>query len=291
MNRPKLILLVAPPGAGKTTYARKYVEETLNTIHLSSDAIRKELYGDESIQGNPADIFSLMQKRAVEALNDGHNVIYDATNITRKDRASIIGICPKFAKIEAHVVWAPIETCIERDASRERTVGKEVIDRMLKRFQAPFVDEGIDEIKIILPDGFNQPQYHIKCLSDMSIPHDNPHHQLDVINHCLAARRYLYNKDCYDDEMLNASLIHDIGKPYVKSFIDSKGNPCEHAHYFQHQCLGAWLSYGISYTTPRVAWLISTHMDIFLNTKYYRNLPLFLQRDVDLIHEADLAAH
>ena len=45
MNKPRLILLVGIPGSGKTIYARKYVETTLNTIHLSSDAIRKELYG------------------------------------------------------------------------------------------------------------------------------------------------------------------------------------------------------------------------------------------------------
>ena len=152
MNRPTLILLVGIPGSGKTTCAKKYIEQNPNAIHLSSDAIRKELYGDENIQGNPGDVFSLMQRRAIGALNNGNHVIYDATNITRKDRAGIIGICPKFAKIECHIIWAPIEVCIKRDTERERTVGKEVIDRMIKRFQAPYYDEGIDEIVIVRPD-------------------------------------------------------------------------------------------------------------------------------------------
>ena len=75
MDRPKLIILVGIPGSGKTTYANNYMVLNSNTIHLSSDAIRKELYGDENIQGDPAEVFSLMQKRAVEALNDGYNVI------------------------------------------------------------------------------------------------------------------------------------------------------------------------------------------------------------------------
>ena len=119
MNIPSLILLVGIPGSGKTTYAKNYIERNANAIHLSSDAIRKELYGDENIQGNPAEVFSLMQKRAVEALNNGCGVLYDATNITRKDRANIIGICPKFAKIECHIIWAPIEVCIQRDAERD----------------------------------------------------------------------------------------------------------------------------------------------------------------------------
>ena len=289
MNKPTLILLVGVPGSGKTTYAKNYIEKAPNTIHLSSDGIRAELYGDESIQGNPADVFSLMQKRTIEALNDGQNVIYDATNITRKDRACIIGICPKFAKVEAHIIWSPIEECIKRDANRDRTVGKEVIDKMLKKFQAPYYDESIDEIKIILPYLFDGYMYEEKCWNDMNIPHNNHHHTLDIQTHCREAYKSIVNPN--DAELETAALVHDCGKPYTKAFIDSKGNTCEEAHYYQHQCVGAWLSYGFVNITPRIAWLISTHMDPFLNTKYYNNLPPYLKRDIDILHEADLAAH
>lgn len=291
MNRPSLILLVGIPGSGKTTYAQTYMRKTPNAVHLSSDEIRKELYGDENIQGNPGDVFSLMQKRAIEALNNGRDVIYDATNITRKDRAGIIGVCPKFTKIECHIIWAPIEVCVERDAKRERTVGKEVIDRMLKRFQAPFFDEGLDVIKIIPPDNFNQTAYHNKCFNDMKIPHDNPHHTLDISEHCGEAAKYILGSDPLKVSMIAAAEMHDIGKPYVKAFVDSKGNSCDIAHYYQHQCVGAWLSYGCAWGNPYVAWLISTHMEPFLNSKYYNNLPPFLKRDIDLLHEADLNAH
>lgn len=291
MNRPTLILLVGVPGSGKTTYAKKYIEKK-SAVHLSSDTIRKELYGDESIQGNPAEVFSLMQKRAVESLNEGHDVLYDATNVTRKDRASIIGICPKFAKIEAHIIWAPIETCIERDSVRERTVGKAVIDKMLKRFQALYYDEGIDEIKVILPDEFDGQSYVNTILQSMRIPHDNPHHTLNIFDHCLEANKYIVKKTGeYFNDIGFAALYHDIGKPYVKSFIDSKGNPCDIAHYYQHNCVSAWLYYGVPHSNVDIAWLISTHMDPFMNTKYYRSLPTFLKKDLDLLHEADKNAH
>lgn len=291
MNRPSLILLVGIPGAGKSTYASNYIKQNANTIHLSSDAMRAELYGDESIQGNPADVFSLMQQKAVEALNNGKDVIYDATNITRKDRAGIIGVCPKFAKIECHIIWAPIEECIKRDAERDRTVGKEVIDRMLKRFQAPYYDEGIDVIKINSPDGFNQTLYHNKSFNDMKLPHDNPHHTLDILEHCGEAAKYICELCPTKLNIIAAAEMHDIGKPYVKAFIDSKGNACDTAHYYQHQSVGAWIAYGCAWGSPYIAWLISTHMEPFFNSKYYNNLPPFLKKDIDLLHEADLAAH
>lgn len=291
MDRPTLILLVGLPGSGKTTYAKKYITNHNNTIHLSSDKIRAELWGNEATQGDNNEVFSLMQSMAIEALNNGQSVVYDATNMTRKDRSYIISLCPKFVKIETHIIWAPIETCIERDAARERSVGKEVIDRMLKRFQAPFYDEGIDEIRAILPDEFDENTYWDKLLNSMKIPHDNSHHTLNIYEHCVEACKYAVRKVGINNDITNAALLHDIGKPYVKAFTDSKGNLCEQAHYYQHQCVGAWLSYGMSFQNINVAWLISTHMDPFLNTKYYNKLPAYFKKQVDSLHEADKAAH
>jgi putative nucleotidyltransferase with HDIG domain len=288
MNMPKLIILCGIPGSGKTTYAIEYIKEH-GGYRLSSDDIRKQLYGDESIQGNPSEVFSIMQNKAIAALNQGTTVVYDATGITRKDRASIISACPKFVKIECHVIWAPIETCIERDAARERTVGKEVVDKMLKRFQPPFYDEGFNDIKIILPDWFIGNEYENKCMEDMKIPHDNPHHTANIFDHCMHSTLHAINNKFTMDVKV-AALYHDIGKPYVKAFIDSKGNECDTAHYYQHQCVGAWMAYGLE-VSPFVVWLIGVHMDTFFNTKYYNKLPPFLKKQVDLLHEADLAGH
>ncbi len=296
MNRPKLIICCGIPGSGKTYYSKKYIEKNPNTVHLSSDSIRAELHGDESIQGDPNEVFTLMQKRAIEALNNGQSVVYDSTNMTRKDRSYIISQCPKFVKIEAYVVWAPIETCIERDATRERTVGKEVIDRMLKRFQAPFVDEGFDDIYVHYSvDNFDNQKYLQDIVDAMKIPHDNPHHTLDIFDHCCEAARYIDAKGGAEN-IWYAALLHDVGKPRCKAFLDSKKQPSEHAHFYSHQCIGAYMSYGIgqmvgAINLPEIAWLISTHMDPFLNTKYYHNLPAYLKAEVDLLHEADLAAH
>lgn len=289
MNRPTLILLIGPPGAGKTTYAKKYISQHANTVLLSSDKIRKEMWGNEAIQGDNNEIFGRMQTRTVNSLNFGYNVIYDATNMTRKDRARIIATCPKFARIEAHIIWAPIETCIERDYTRERTVGKEVIDRMLKRFQMPYYDEGIDEINIIRPENFDWDSYYDCIIDAMKIPHDNPHHQLDIYNHCMEAFNYAVEKQ-FDWEIREAAYYHDCGKPYVKVFVNTRGEPSDTAHYYQHQCTGAWMACGLTFDIHTI-WLISTHMAPFLNEKYYKNLSPYLKTMVDQLHECDVYAH
>lgn len=292
MNRPSLILLVGIPGSGKTTYAENYIAEHNNTVHISSDQIRAELFGNEATQGDNNQVFALMQSRTIEALNNGQSVVYDATNVTRKDRSYIIALCPKFVKIECHIVWAPIETCIERDASRDRTVGKAVIDKMLKRFQAPYYDEGFNDITVIwnTKEDFNQHVYVDNLMRAADIDHDNPHHTLNIKEHCEEAYRYALDHR-YSSILSFAAHYHDIGKPYVKAFIDNKGNPCDTAHYYQHNCVGAWMAYGFSLFSVDFAWLVSVHMDPFLNTKYYNKLPSILKKHVDLLHEADLNAH
>ena len=290
MDRVKLILLVGIPGSGKSTYADGYVMNYFNTVHLSSDKIREELWGNEATQGDNGMIFSIMQSRAIEALRDGKSVIYDATNVTRKDRSYIIDICPKFVQIEAHVVWAPIQTCIERDASRERTVGQAVIDKMLKRFQPPFYDEGFDDIKVVLPDGFNNIEHTFNVINAMKIPHDNPHHTNDIHDHCMAAYLYACENSMNSDVKFSA-LYHDIGKPYTKAFIDSHGNACDTAHYYSHHNVSAWLAYGVKDTSIFRVWMIGNHMEPFFNTKYYKNMPSSLKNNIDILHECDLNAH
>ena len=49
-----------------------------NTIWISSDGIRKEVYGAQTHQDNNIEVFEMIYKRTKEALNNEINVIYDA---------------------------------------------------------------------------------------------------------------------------------------------------------------------------------------------------------------------
>ena len=294
---PKLEILIGLPGSGKSTYAMEKHKANRNSVYLSSDNIRGELYGNESIQGNPAEMFALMQSRAIETLKSGRDVFYDATNLTRKDRAGILTATPRYVYKQATVVFTPYEMCIERDTLRERSVGKEIIDKMIRRFQPPFYDEGFDFIHVY--QNYSDEEYeqflgkYGSLLERMMIPHENPHHSLPVWKHCQEAEQYAkdnFFKERFGTELTSAARLHDCGKYIVKDFHDSKGNPSEHAHYYQHQCASAWQCMEETFN-EFVIWLVGTHMDPFLDTKYYRNLDPWMKDAVDILHKADLAAH
>ena len=284
--RPTFVMLTGIPGSGKSTYA-DFIKNQHN-VYLSSDAIRKELFGNESCQEEHHKVFGLMQERTLEALKNGYDVIYDATNVTRKDRHRILSCLPAYVYKKCIIVWAPIEYCIERDAARERTVGLDVIKKVLKRFEAPFYDEGFDEIEVAYPRGFSSNIYYDGCIRALEIPHDNPHHTADVAEHCKLCGGNLVNLDV-PDVLKFAGYIHDIGKPFTKTFVNTKGEITDVAHYYGHQAVGAWISYGISHEfvgadSILLAWLVSTHMAPMINQKYYNSLDPLYKNWIDILH-------
>lgn len=293
MNFPKFIMLIGLPGSGKSTWAEKYITENANTVLISSDNIRKELFGDETSQEDNNRVFYEMEVRTLTHLNNGVNVIYDATNVVRKRRKAFLDKLPTWVIKEAHVIWAPLEVCIERDSSRDRTVGKEVIWRMVKSYQPPFFDEGFNRIYYNMNSDFDILNYINKITFMMKEPHDNPHHTYDIYEHCEKAAEHIVP---FDRILKEATRWHDCGKPYVKDFHNSKGELTDIAHYYNHQNVGSYLIPGIFayyteiYITP-ISWLVNVHMDPYQNSKYYNNLPQFLKEKVDILHIADECAH
>ena len=310
----KLIILVGIPGSGKSWVAEELESEYLIfgdkediAIH-SSDAIRAELFGDASSQENNALVFETMHKRVKEDLKADKTVIYDATNITRKARKQIIALAGAETFIECRIIWAPIDVCISRDAARERTVGPEVIDKMLRRWQTPDIREGFDEIIIHNTcDDFDNVRYISSITQAMMIPHDNPHHTADIMQHCINAYKYLSSKEgLVLDTLKTAAYWHDIGKPYTKFYKkNSETGEIDYsaAHYYDHQNVGAYLAYGLFMIPGHrlyedemrrinwISWLINNHMEPYFNSEYYQKMNPDDKYWIDLLHEADLAAH
>lgn len=317
----KLIILCGLPGSGKSQYALNYkaVDDAICkdfTVIHSSDAIREELFGDADSQEDNGRVFELMHNRVKEDLKAGKTVIYDATNVTRKARRGAINLATKADTVECHIIWTdPIE-CRRRDSLRDRKVGSEVIEKMLRRWQSPFIDEGFDSINIVLNQyDFDYVNYISSMTTNMHIPHDNPHHTLGVWEHCMQAQSNIeqkmsemtFNKHSHDYKLLTtAAKWHDIGKPWTKGYKANKETGVvdySHAHYYDHHCVGGYLSYGL-FLKPRslmsqpeindicfISWLICNHMEPFFNSHYYQDMYPHFKCYIDAIHEADVNAH
>lgn len=297
------IMLIGLPSAGKSFLANQLKSKTKNLIVLSSDEIRKELFGDENEQSNPEIVFETMRDKTHNALRNGVNVVYDATNIKRKHRRALLNTLPKCRKV-AYVVWAKYDLCVKQDANRSRSVGESVIKRMIRGFQPPFYDEGWDEI-IIKHNGqlYTQADYE----DWMNCDHDNPHHLNTVGVHtqqvCDEAFKLSY--DALSDEkystaltnmiVLFAAAMHDTGKKFTKAFTNFKGETTEIAHYYDHHNVSSYYTLGFEKLMTMsieerllIAWLVNVHMEPFFNSKYYKKLKPDLKALVDALHSCDV---
>lgn len=309
-KQPKLFMLIGLPGSGKSTFARNRVKfyDDCNKTRLeivSSDDIREELYGTRSCQKDPARVFEIAHERIINSLEQGWDVIFDATNITRKNRASLLKKIPAYTEKFAQICWAPISTCIERDLKREFSVKADVIWKMAYKFQMPFYDEGFDHICISYPEDFNYKAYieeDILNPSNINMSHDSPYHSFSIWEHCKKAKEYAINNK-FSSFVVDAAMYHDIGKFFTKSFINSKGEVTDRAHFYNHENVGAWLTLGVFNNSTVdnesiifTAWLVSQHMSIYAlrqsgRDKYLDHLPHTWYHDLYNLFECDQAAH
>ncbi len=144
-----LVMLVGPPGSGKSTYAKNLESTDDNWLIVSPDVIRKKITGDESDQSRNDAVFGQVYNELVSRLDAGFNVIYDATNCRNTYRRKILNVVNGHASNVICVVFTTsIAECLNRNNQRDRIVPENVIERMyftLKK-HPPTIFEGYDII-------------------------------------------------------------------------------------------------------------------------------------------------
>jgi len=144
--------LIGLPGCGKSTFAAQ-LAPTINALIVSTDEIRAKLYGDESIQGNWADVEAEAIKQIALARDSNRPVIYDATNCKKEHRIDMLN---KVAHLNySWIAWflnTPIEVCKHRNEGRSRQVPTVVIDAMAFSLASfpPSTEEGFIGVKNVI---------------------------------------------------------------------------------------------------------------------------------------------
>ena len=290
-----LYLYCGAPSSGKTTIA--YQHESEHVI-LDSDQVRERLYGDATIQDNPARVFEHMFHETCECLARDINVAYVATNISSRRRINLLlSLKKKFPNLKCicRVINTPIEALYKRNAARERSVPDYVIARMLRNFEMPYENEGWAAIEII--DNYDYPSQWIdvrhentKIVKEFG-SQKNSHHQLSLYDHCITAEE-LASRDKRSLDIVNACFLHDFGKVYTQTYWEKDNY--EEAHYPNHANLSAYLALNMGYNL-HVAQLCGYHMlpytDERAQTTWQARLGEELWKEIMRVHQYDESSH
>jgi predicted kinase len=153
---PTCYILIGLPGSGKSTLAQQLLTHRPNSILVSTDRIRQQLYGDSSIQGNWQTIEQQVLIQLQQTLLTGHPAIYDATNYNHRHRLDLLQKLNKLVSAQWIGLYlkTPVEQCKAWNRKRDRQVDEAVIDLMNQCLNEspPNINEGFDKIYEIPED-------------------------------------------------------------------------------------------------------------------------------------------
>lgn len=136
LGGPMLLLTVGPAASGKSTLLSQLIAaDTVDEV-VSTDALRAEL-------GMPpaetATTYAAARQRVRDALDKGHVVAVDSTNVRRRDRADWLAVATSSGARAVAVrvgVGLDLEQLLVRDGGRDRHVPRDVIAGQLAMARA-----------------------------------------------------------------------------------------------------------------------------------------------------------
>ncbi|TMC15207.1 MAG: adenylyl-sulfate kinase [Chloroflexi bacterium] len=131
--RRSLLVLSGPAGAGKSTFARKIIDQHRHkgfrpTMIISSDSCRALVCDDETNQQVNRDTFDLFHFIINKRMYQNRFTIADSTALQADARHRLLELAQRHHYHACLFIFnIPLEICQQRDRNRRRLVGEQVI--------------------------------------------------------------------------------------------------------------------------------------------------------------------
>ncbi len=229
-----LYMMKGLPGSGKTTEALKMMEDRADLKRINRDDLRVMIDGGKWSGPNEKFIKKLRDTLIKKALTDGYSVICDDTNLHPGNETRLRQIATECSAQFETVSFTDvdIETCIERDLKRHRSVGERVIRDMHRKFLRlpvtcpPSYDHDLPDAIIVDIDGT------LAIKGDRS-PYDWHRVGEDTLNEPISDLVKQYSREYWD--------ARDGSLRYVTILVSGRDSVC-------HEKTISWLNmHGIRY--------------------------------------------
>jgi predicted kinase len=145
--RPSMVVLCGPAACGKSTFAQQHFRPTQI---ISSDWARGRVCDDERDQRFNSQAFALVHFLVEQRLTANRLCVVDSTALTAAARKELLELAKRYQVPTTLILFdARLETCLERDEKRERSVGRMVVERQFQAFdqaKSAIRQEGFDQI-------------------------------------------------------------------------------------------------------------------------------------------------
>ena len=128
----EVLLMIGIPGSGKTTLSKMLFPEPRQ---VSLDGIP---HHDRDVE------YAMIER----CLREGHNVVIDDTNLTKKIRAEHIMLSKRHgARVNAFFLDLPMSTILAQNSKRDDSLPEPALFKREKELERPSEDEGFDFIQ------------------------------------------------------------------------------------------------------------------------------------------------